>query len=98
RQGNVDLVAALTGGRPQQVAPTQRPALEAGQKVSAGLARLPATSCPAGLPRTPVERVDAADKRLNPMLYAVGTLRPPLGGFYASLTDEQKQQMSGARR
>jgi hypothetical protein len=98
RQSNVDLVAALTGGRPQQVAPTQRPALDALQKVSAGLARLLATSCPAGLPGTPVERVDAADKRLNSMLYAVVTLRAPLDGFYTSLTDEQKQQMSGARR
>jgi len=101
RPGNVDLVAALTGGRGRQaaqVAPTQRPALEALQKTSAGLARLLATSCPAGLPGTPIERLDAADKRLNSMLYAVVTLRAPLDGFYASLTDEQKQQMSGARR
>jgi hypothetical protein len=101
RLSNVDLVAALTGGggraRPAP-APTQRPALEALQKVSAGLARLLAATCPAGLPTTPVERVDAADKRLNSMLYAVVTLRAPLDGFYASLTDEQKQQMSGAKR
>jgi hypothetical protein len=104
RQSNVDLVAALTGGRARQgvqgvqVAPTQRPALEAVQKTSAGLARLLAASCPSGLPGTPVERIDAADRRLNSMLYAVVTLRAPLDGFYASLTDEQKQQMSGARR
>jgi hypothetical protein len=39
-----------------------------------------------------------ADKRLNSMLYAVVTLRAPLDAFYASLTDQQKQQMSGARR
>jgi len=100
RPSNVDLVAALTGGGRARAAPppTQRPALEALQKTAAGLARLLATSCPAGLPTTPVERVDAADKRLNSMLYAVVTLRAPLDGFYASLSDEQKQQMSGARR
>jgi hypothetical protein len=97
RQSNVDLVAALTGGRARP-APTQRPALEALQKTSAGLARFLATSCPAGLPGTPIERLDAADKRLNSMLYAVVTLRAPVDGFYAALTDEQKQQMSGARR
>ena len=99
RQSNVDLVAALTGGRGRQApAPTQRPALEALQRTSAGLARLLATSCPAAMPATPVERLDAADKRLNSMLYAVVTLRAPLDGFYASLSDEQKQQMRGARR
>jgi hypothetical protein len=99
RLSNVDLVAALTGGRSRAApAPTQRPALEALQKTSAGLARLLATSCPAAMPATPVERLDAADKRLNSMLYTVVTLRAPLDGFYASLTDEQKQQMTGARR
>jgi hypothetical protein len=50
------------------------------------------------MPGTPVERLDAADKRLNAMLYAVVTLRAPLDGFHASLTDEQKTQMSGTRR
>jgi hypothetical protein len=94
---NVDLVAMLTGRRGQP-APTQRPALEGLQKTSAGLARLLATSCPSAMPGTPVDRLDAADKRLNSMLYAVVTLRAPLDGFYASLTDEQKTRMSGARR
>jgi hypothetical protein len=99
RPSNVDLVAALTGGRWRQAPePTQRPALEALEKTSAGLARLLTTSCPAAMPATPIERLDAADKRLNSMLYAVVTLRAPLDGFYASLSDEQKQQMSGAKR
>jgi len=97
RQSNVDLVAMLTGGRARPE-PTQRPALEALQKTSAGLARLLASSCPSGMPGTPVERLEAADRRLNSMLYAAVTLRAPLDGFYASLTDEQKTQMSGMRR
>ena len=97
RQSNVDLVAALTGGRGHP-APTERPALEGLQKTSEGLARLLATSCPSAMPGTPVERLAAADKRLNSMLYAVVTLRAPLDAFYASLSDEQKSRMSGARR
>jgi hypothetical protein len=98
RQSNIDLVAALTGGRGRQPAPTQRPALEALQKTSAGLARLLATACPAAMPGTPVERLDAADKRLNAMLYAVVTLRAPLDGFQASIPDEPKTQVSGNKR
>jgi LTXXQ motif family protein len=98
RQSNIDLVAVLTGGRGRQVAPTQRPALEALQKTAAGLSRLLASGCPAAMPGTPVERLDAADKRLNAMLYAVVTLRAPLDGFQASMTDEQKTQVSGNKR
>jgi hypothetical protein len=97
RQSNVDLVAMLSGGRGRQAAPTQRPALEALQKVSAGLARLLATGCPATMPGTPGERLDAADKRLNAMLYAVVTLRAPLDGFQASMPAEQKTQTSGTK-
>jgi len=98
RQSNIDLVAMLSGGRGRQVAPTQRPALEALQKVSAGLARLLTTGCPAAMPGTPGERLDAADKRLNAMLYAVVTLRAPLDGFQASMPDEQKIQTSGSKQ
>ncbi len=97
RQSNLDLVAALTGGR-GRAAPAQRSALEGLQKTSDGLARLLATSCPSAMPGTPVERLDAADKRLNSMLYAVVTLRAPLDAFYASLTDEQKARMSHDKR
>jgi hypothetical protein len=97
RDSNVDLVAALTGGRARP-APTQGPALDGLQRTSAGLARLLAGACPSTLPGTPVARLDAADKRLNAMLYAVVTLRAPLDGFYASLTDAQKTQPSGAKR
>jgi LTXXQ motif family protein len=94
---NADLPAALIAGRIRP-APKQRPGLEALRMTSAGLAKLLASSCPAALPATPVERLDAADKRLNSLLYAVVTLRAPLDGLYASLTDEQKTQLSGLRR
>jgi LTXXQ motif family protein len=99
RESKVDLPTVLMGGRARPApAPTQRPAIEALRKTSAGLARLLASSCPAAMPATPVERLDAADKRLNSMLYAVVTLRAPLDGFYASLTDEQKTQLYRVRR
>lgn len=97
RQSNVDLPTALFGGR-MRPAPAQRPGLEALRTTSTGLARLLATSCPSALPATPVERLDAADKRLNSLLYAVVTLRAPLDALYASLTDQQKSQLSGLRR
>jgi hypothetical protein len=47
---------------------------------------------------TPPGRLDAADKRLNTLLYAVVTLRAPVDGFYASLSDAQKTRLSGVSR
>ena len=40
----------------------------------------------------------AGDKRLNTLLYAVVTLRAPVDGFYASLSDAQKTRLSGLSR
>jgi LTXXQ motif family protein len=97
RESKVDLPRVLMGGRARPE-PTQRPAIEALTKTSAGLARLLTTSCPAAMPPTPVERLDAADKRLNSMLYTVVTLRAPLDGFYSSLTEEQKTRLGALRR
>ena len=55
-------------------------------------------ACPAGRPLTPLGRLDAADKRLNTLLYAVVTLRAPVDGFFASLSDAQKTRLSGLSR
>jgi len=78
--------------------PEQRPALEAVKMTSMGLARMVASSCPTERPLTPLGRLDAADKRLNTLLYAVVTLRAPVDGFYASLSDAQKTRLSGLSR
>jgi hypothetical protein len=78
--------------------PEQRPALEAVKMTSMGLARMVASSCPTERPLTPLGRLDAADKRLNTLLYAVVTLRAPVDGFYASLSDAQKTRLSGVSR
>jgi hypothetical protein len=92
--------ADLQAGRiEQRVRPSneQRPGLEALRMTSMGLARLLTASCPSGMPATPVERLDAADRRLNSLLYAVVTLRAPLDGFYASLSDQQKTRFNASR-
>jgi hypothetical protein len=78
--------------------PEQHAALEAVKMTSMGLARMVASSCPTERPLTPLGRLDAADKRLNTLLYAVVTLRAPVDGFYASLSDAQKTRLSGVSR
>jgi hypothetical protein len=81
-ESSPDLARMLQGrGRPD---PKQRAGLEALRKTSDGLAKLLASSCPATLPATPIDRLDAADRRLNSMLYAVVTLREPLDAMSAS--------------
>ncbi len=95
-EANVDLVRMLAGRtRPD---PKQRPALEALRTTSAGLSRLLASSCPSALPGTPIERLDAADRRLNSMLYAVVTLRAPLDAMSSATRTEQPPRTSDLRR
>jgi LTXXQ motif family protein len=48
------------------------------------------SSCAPTEARTPPARLDAAAARLDAMLQAIGTVRPPLDDFYNALTDEQK--------
>ncbi|HEU5276007.1 MAG TPA: Spy/CpxP family protein refolding chaperone [Xanthobacteraceae bacterium] len=90
-QGNPELPISAPGAKPD---PDQRAGLEALKSTSAMLAKLVASSCPSAMPATPVGRLDAADKRLNELLYAVVTLRAPLDGYYAALT---RSQTSGAK-
>jgi hypothetical protein len=51
-----------------------------------------AGSCPNSIPLTPVARLDAAGQRLNTMIQAIDVVRDPLGKFYDSLSDEQRQK------
>jgi LTXXQ motif family protein len=84
----------------QRVRPSQeqRPAWEALRMTSMGMARFLQASCPASTPTTPLERLDAFDKRLNSLLYAVVNLRPPLDAFYSSLGSEQKARFNTVSR
>jgi hypothetical protein len=56
------------------------------------VAELLKASCPADMPLTPTGRINAAEKRLRVMLYAISILRGPLDRFYASLNAEQKSR------
>jgi hypothetical protein len=82
----------------QIVKPTdqQRPAFEDLQTASDRAAGIMKESCPAEIPLTPVSRLDAMAKRLMAMDNAAKTVRGPLERFYASLSDEQKQQLDKA--
>ena len=50
--------------------------------------------CPTDLPSTPPGRLAAMERRLQVMLQAVQTVRPPLDRLYQSLTDEQKARFN----
>jgi hypothetical protein len=76
----------------RDVKPTeaQRASLTALQDATAKAADILKASCPPTDARTPPARLDAAGSRLDAMLQALGTVRPPLDTFYNSLSDEQK--------
>jgi len=68
----------------------QEAAFEKLKAVSASAAASLEASCPAKTPETPVERIDAVEMRLDAMVQAAKDVRPALGAFYATLSDEQK--------
>jgi hypothetical protein len=78
----------------QTVQPTadQRAGLEILAGTFGHVAELLKASCPADMPLTPTGRINAAEKRLRVMLYAISILRGPLDRFYASLNAEQKSR------
>jgi hypothetical protein len=47
-------------------------------------------ACPDETPLTPPGRLDAMETRLKAMIEAANTVKPALGSFYASLSNEQK--------
>jgi LTXXQ motif family protein len=51
-------------------------------------------ACPNDLPSIPTGRLAAMQSRLQVMLQAVQTVRPPLDRFYQSLSDEQKARFN----
>jgi len=68
----------------------QREGLQALQMTVRGMGQFLMGSCPTEPPATPLKRLDAAEKRLNAMLYAARVTGPALHGFYDSLKPEQK--------
>jgi hypothetical protein len=76
----------------------QQSALEALQQASTKAAKQLHASCPSETLETPTARLNATSARLNAMVQAVSNLRPALGTFYASLSDEQKAQFNNMGR
>jgi hypothetical protein len=55
-------------------------------------------ACPDVTPATPVERLEAMEKRLQAMLDAANVILPAVEDFYASLSDEQKAKYNALGR
>jgi hypothetical protein len=72
----------------------QQAALDQLKQASAKAAGDLQGSCPTHIGETPTARLDVMSNRLDAMVQAVKTLRPTLGTFYASLSDEQKAQFN----
>jgi hypothetical protein len=72
----------------------QRTKLDALQTASGKAVDLIKAACPTELPATPPGRLAAEGKRLQAMLQAVQTIRPPLEDFYGSLSDDQKARFN----
>ena len=51
-------------------------------------------SCPTQAPSTPLDRLDAVERRLDAMIQAVQMVRAPLERFYGLLSDAQKERLS----
>ncbi len=55
-------------------------------------------ACPTTVALTPVGRLETMEQRLQAMIDAANTVRPPLDDFYASLNNEQKAKFNRLSR
>ena len=69
---------------------SQRGALDDLKAASANAIATLQSACPAGMPGTPLARLDVLEKRLDAMARAVKTIRPAMQQFYDLLGQEQK--------
>src|SRR5262249_54754138 len=72
----------------------QRPPLDELRAASAKAIEMLQFACPKDLPSIPTGRLAAMESRLQVMLAAVQTVRPPLDPFSQSLSDEQKARFN----
>ncbi len=52
------------------------------------------TSCSSEVPQSPVDRLDAVQKRIDGMMQALTIVRAPLDNFYNLLNEEQRQRFA----
>ena len=72
----------------------QRQNFQTLQMTTQGMAQQLMASCPKAPPASPLDRLDAAEKRLNALLYAARVVGPALQAFYDSLSPEQKTRFT----
>jgi hypothetical protein len=72
----------------------QRAALEELKGATAKSIDILKAACPNDLPSIPTGRMAAMESRLQVMLQAVETVRPPLDRFFSLLSDEQKARFN----
>jgi hypothetical protein len=71
----------------------QYPDLERLRQTALHLAKFVGSTCPAGRPKTTVERLDAVKDRLGALRYAALNTGPVLNRFYLALNNEQKSRL-----
>ncbi len=78
----------------------QRSALNDLKSASTKAAEQISSACATDLPARSTERLSFMEKRMEAMLQAIKTVRPTYDAFYASLSDQQKEQLDhfGPRR
>jgi hypothetical protein len=81
--------------RAVQPAQQQEAAFQKLKAASASAAASLQASCPANMPATPVERMDAMERRKSFAAWIMALSRPALSAFYATLSNEQKARFNG---
>lgn len=72
---------------------TQRPAFDRLKDAVTRAREIAQSGCPTERPMTPTGRLAAMEKRLETMLEAIRTIRPPLEEFFGLLSEEQKARL-----
>jgi LTXXQ motif family protein len=80
--------------RSLQLTDDQLKSLDALKAASAQASDALKASCSSEVSMTPLGRLDTAQKRIDGMVQAWGTMRTPLDDFYNSLNDEQRQRFA----
>ncbi len=72
----------------------QRQQLQKLEQASANAANSLADSCPANLPETIEDRLEAAQERVAALIEAIRMIQPGVASFFASLTPEQQAALN----
>jgi hypothetical protein len=95
-----DLMPSMLSRLERITRPTdaQRPAFEKLKDAAMRASEQARAGCPTERPMTPTGRLAAAEKRLEALLQAIKTVRPPLEEYFAGLSEEQKARVYAGGR